>query len=398
MRILMIGPFAWAPKGTVSARAFLIGRALVQRGNQVTILMPPYDNPQHSGFEWSRDGVRLINMAIRSRGDSPQAKLTVPLAMARRAVQWKPDLVHVFKPLGYAGLTGLYLRVFWPRMSLVLDSDDWEGRGGWADVNPYPRLWRWFFTWQEGWLARHADVVTVASRTLETQMWGFGLRRERVFYLPNGPDPLFRGRRISRDVQRSLRQTLGVGDSPLAVYVGHISYGSEVNLILEALPMVVRAMPDIRVVIIGSGDGIPLLQEEARHSDLRDHLVFTGWVDPRETPVYLATADLALYPYRDTLVNRAKSPSKITAYMAAGKPIVASAVGENVEYLDGGRAGLLVEPGDARAFAEGMIALLSDPERATALGRRAERRIWERYDWARQVVRVEEAYRVAVES
>ena len=127
MRVLMIGPFAWAPKGTVSARAFLIGRALVQRGHQVSILMPPYDNPKHGGFECSRDGVQLVNMAIPSWGDSPQARLTVPLAMARRAIRCKPDLVHVFKPLGYAGLAGFYLRVFWPRLSLVLDSDDWEG-------------------------------------------------------------------------------------------------------------------------------------------------------------------------------------------------------------------------------------------------------------------------------
>jgi glycosyltransferase involved in cell wall biosynthesis len=396
MRIVMIGPFAWAPKGTVSARAFFIGRALVERGHQVTILMPPYNNPPHAGWEWARDGVRLINMPMPSWGDSLQARLIVPLAMARRAVGLKPDLVHVFKPLGYAGLAGMYLRLFWPRLPLVLDSDDWEGRGGWADVNPYPRLWRWFFAWQEGWLARRADAVTVASRTLQTQMWGFGLPPERVFYLPNGPDRLFRAcRHVPADEQRRLRRELGVGDAPLAVYVGHISYGSEVNLVLEALPTVVEAAPDIRVVIIGSGDGVPALQEQARRAGLAERVIFTGWVDHQGVPLYLAAADLALYPYRDTLINRAKSPSKITAYMAMGKPIVASAVGENVEYLDGGRAGLLTAPGDPRAFAEGMVTLLRDPLRAAELGRRAEQRIWERYDWALQVREVEGAYRVA---
>jgi len=41
MRVVMIGPFAWAPKGTVRARAFFMGRALVERGHCVTILMPP---------------------------------------------------------------------------------------------------------------------------------------------------------------------------------------------------------------------------------------------------------------------------------------------------------------------------------------------------------------------
>lgn len=393
----MIGPFAWAPKGTVSARAFLLGRALVERGHQVTILIPPYDNPRHAGWEWQQDGVRLVNMSMPSWGDSVRARLIVPPTMARRAIRVKPDLVHVFKPLGYAGLTGLYLCLFWRHLPLVLDSDDWEGRGGWADVNPYPRLWRWFFAWQEGWLTRHADVVTVASRTLESRMWSFGLRPECVFYLPNGPSPFFREhRQVPVEAQVGLRGALGVGDAPLALYIGHVSYGSEVNLLLEALPMVIEVFPDIRIVIMGSGDGIPVLQEQAQRAGLAERLIFTGWVDQQETPVYLAAADLALYPYRDTLINRSKSPSKITTYMAMGKPIVASAVGENVEYLDGGRAGLLVEPGNAQAFSEGMIALLRDPALAAKLGQRAERRVWECYDWAHQVVRVEKAYQTAI--
>jgi glycosyltransferase involved in cell wall biosynthesis len=78
--------------------------------------------------------------------------------------------------------------------------------------------------------------------------------------------------------------------------------------------------------------------------------------------------------------------------MAMGKPIVASAVGENVAYLDGGRAGLLVKPGDAAAFARGMLSLLKDPARAAELGRRAGQRVWTCYAWSRQVARLEQAY------
>ena len=398
MRIVMIGPFAWAPKGTVSARAFLIGRALVERGHQVTILMAPYDNPAHAGHDWACEGVCLMNMPMPSWGDSMQARLTVPLATARRARRLEPDIVHVFKPLGYAGLTGSYLGVFNPRLPLVLDSDDWEGRGGWADVNPYPRLWRWFFTWQERWLARHAHMVTVASRVLQTQMWSFGLRPERVLYVPNGPHHLFRRRRqVPLEAQTALRQVLGVNDSPLAIYVGHISYGTEVDIVVEALPEVVEVIPELRVVMIGAGDGLVALQELIGRAGLLDRFLFVGRVDERQIPAYLAIANLALYPHRDSLVNRAKSPSKITAYMAMGRAIVASAVGECVEYLDGGRAGILVEPGDARAFADGMIKVLRDPERALELGLRAEKRIWERYDWSRQVIEVERAYELAIQ-
>jgi glycosyltransferase involved in cell wall biosynthesis len=200
---------------------------------------------------------------------------------------------------------------------------------------------------------------------------------------------------VPREAQSELRRKLGIGAGPLALYMGHISYGSELSLMIDALLKVIAAVPDLRVVIIGSGEGVEGLREQTQRLGVADHVIFAGWVDPQQTPVYLAAADLALFPHRDSLVNRAKSPSKITAYMAMGKAIVASAVGEAVEYLDGGRAGLLVEPGDAGAFAEGMSTLLRNPARAAELGGRAERRVWERYDWGRQVMRVEQVYRIA---
>jgi glycosyltransferase involved in cell wall biosynthesis len=79
-----------------------------------------------------------------------------------------------------------------------------------------------------------------------------------------------------------------------------------------------------------------------------------------------------------------------------GKPIVAGAVGEVVDYLDGGHAGLLVAPDDPSAFALGVISLLRDPALASELGRRAKERVWQNYDWARQVIRVEAAYGRAI--
>src|SRR5574340_1225409 len=163
----MIGPFAFTPKGTVSVRAFFAARALVKRGHRVTLLMPPYDNLADSGREWVQDGVRLINMVIRRV--TPATPITVGWGLARRAQAMQPDVIHVFNPIGYSGLAGHFLSES-SRTPLVLDHDDWEGRGGWADVNPYPPLWRWFFIRQEADMIRRARAITVASRTLQTQV------------------------------------------------------------------------------------------------------------------------------------------------------------------------------------------------------------------------------------
>jgi glycosyltransferase involved in cell wall biosynthesis len=395
MNIVMIGPFAFKPKGTVSARAFFIGRALVKRGHQVTVLMPPYDNLADSGRHWEREGVWLENM--RMRRNDLWHQLSVPLRMARRAVQLDPDVVHVFKPIGYSGLTGAYLRCF-SRRPRVLDTDDWEGIGGWSDVNPYPPMWKRFFAWQEQWLARHAAAVTVVSRTLQTQVWGWGVDPARVFYLPNGPDAHLRSLADVNEEQREqVRARLEVGSAPFALYLGHIPYGTDLDLALDALALIRDRMPEARLVIAGVGDGLPGLQEHAQAIGVADRVLFPGWVEHDEAYLYLAAADAAINPYRDTLINRSKCAGKVIAAMAMGKAVITSRVGENLEYIEHGRSGLLTEPGNADELARALQALLSNRTWATELGGNAQQRIWEKYDWDARMALVEQVYQTALE-
>ena len=71
------------------------------------------------------------------------------------------------------------------RVRLVMDTDDWEGAGGWNDVAPYSRWQKRFFAWQERWGMTHCHRLTVASRAL--QAWAQGMPASQVIYLPNGP-------------------------------------------------------------------------------------------------------------------------------------------------------------------------------------------------------------------
>jgi glycosyltransferase involved in cell wall biosynthesis len=395
MNVVMIGPFAFKPKGTVSVRAFFVARALAERGHQVTILMPPYDNLDDSGRIWEQDGVRLENMRIR-RNDAWH-QLVVPLRMARRAARLEPTVVHVFKPIGYSGLAGIYLR--WvSRIPLVLDTDDWEGTGGWNDVNPYPALWKRLFDWQERWLARHADAVTVVSRTLEDQVRGFGVDPEHVIYLPNGPDSRLRGQADVTDAQKqAVRARLGVYEAPFALYLGHIPHGTDLDLALDALARTADRLPEARLVIAGVGDGVGHLRAHAQAIGVADRTLFPGWIEHDQAHLYVAAADAIVNPYRDTLINRSKCAGKVVTAMAMGKAVITSRLGQNLEYIEDGRSGLLTAPGDAEELAGALVAALSDRAWSAELGRNARQRIWERFDWASRAGEVERAYQIALE-
>lgn len=390
----MLGPFAFRPKGTVSARAFPMAQALVKRGHQVTVLMVPYDQPQDSGRCWERAGVRLENLPV-VRNDLT-AQLGAPITLARRAARLAPDLVHVFKPIGYSGLAGQYLRAL-SRLPVVVDSDDWEGRGGWADVNPYPPSWRRFFNWQEPWLLRRAGAVTVASRTLQTQAWGLGIDPGRVFHLPNGPDPSLRGYPgLAGPNRAEIRKRLGVGGAPLALYLGHIPHGTDLDLAIDAFALLHTRVPEARLVIAGSGDGLAGLRRHADAAGAAGLVLFPGWIDQGLAADYVAAADVIVNPYRDTLINRAKCAGKVVLAMALGKAVVTSRLGENIEYIEDGRSGILTESASVPELAAALETLLKDQALAAALGCQARDRIWSRYDWDVQVVGIEKAYQAAL--
>ena len=394
LKIVMIGPFAFEPKGTVSVRAFFIARALAKRGHDVTILMPPYDNLTDSGRTWEQDGVRLENMVIR-RNDALH-QIVVPARMARRAATMEPDIIHIFKPIGYSGLAGIYLRRF-SRRTLVLDTDDWEGTGGWNDVNPYPVLWKRLFDWQERWMPRQAGAVTVVSRTLQDQVIGFGVSSERVVYLPNGPDARLRQQpEVGEDQIEAVRARLGVDDAPLAMYLGNIPLGTDLDLALDALPSIRDRMPGVRLVIAGVGEGLPGLQARARRLGIGDAVVFPGWIEPEQAHVYVASSDAIVNPYRDSLINRSKCAGKLILAMAMGRAVVTSRLGQNLEYIEDGHSGVLTEPGDAADLAQGLLSVLSDRERAAELGSNARHRVWEEFDWDARVGEVERAYQIAM--
>jgi glycosyltransferase involved in cell wall biosynthesis len=352
MNVVMIGPFGLQPKGTMSARALPMAKALVARGHAVTLLIPPWDHPADAGREWEEDGVRIVNVPLPLR--LPLFfHLALALRLVRRALTLHPDVVHCFKPKAYAGLAHFVLwwlrRLHLADLRLVVDEDDWEQ--AWNDLAPYSHAQRRVFAWQEHWGLTHADAVVVASRELARLVEGIGVPRDRIFYVPNGIRPL-----------------AGDGHHPQE--------------------------PRAKLLIVGEG----LFSEESDLDDLltdaglAGHAVFTSWVEFERLPDYFAAADVAIFPYDDTLLNRTKCSAKLTDLLTAGLPVVANAVGQNAEYIADGASGLLVPPGDDAAFAGAVLRLLADADLRSRLGAAAARRMREGFDWQHLAAEVEKAY------
>ncbi len=386
MRLVFVGPFGMRPRGTMAVRALPLAKALVRRGHRVTMLLPPWQNPEDAGRTWEEEGVRIENLKL-PRGLPGYFHLRLTAALVHRTRALRPDVVHLFKPKAYAGLTHFALAHLPRPPRLVVDSDDWEGRGGWNALAPYPAPLRAFFAWQERWGMRHADALTVASRALQTLAWAQGVAPERLHYLPNGvawSGPVVVPAAHARPT--------------LLLYTRFFEF--DLARLWRILAAVKAALPDLQLRLVGRG----LFGEEARLREMARRagwriapdgdLVDLGWVEPARLPEAFAQADVALYPFDDTLVNRTKCPVKLLDLLAAGMPVVAEAVGEIREMIRTGESGLLVPPGDEAAFAEALLALLRDAPRRRALGRAAAEDVRRRFTWDRLAATAERAYAV----
>jgi glycosyltransferase involved in cell wall biosynthesis len=138
------------------------------------------------------------------------------------------------------------------------------------------------------------------------------------------------------------------------------------EVLLDALPAILAAHPEVQVTIAGPGD------PPARLAAVNGSAQWLGWLDAEAKARALREADIFLLPSTSEGL-----PVALLEAMAYGKPIVATRVGGIPDVLADGSEGVLVPPGDVPALAEAVTTLVGDPDRAWSLGRAAKARVAE---------------------
>lgn len=403
----MVAPFGMSPKMTVTARMLPMARALAKRDHQVTVVIPPWDSIRDSGVKTESAGVDIVNIGIPMAGEqlpSPFRQfagglrwlfgwLLIAWRLWRETLASKPQIVYVFKPIGYSGLvaqaTWIMKKMRCLKVQLVMDSDDWEGAGGWNERLQYSRVQKFVRERQEKWGLRHCDALTLASRTLESLAWSLGIPAKKIHYVPNGvPDYFWAS---LEQVKAVPPDTARLREPTVLVYTRFTE--CTVERILNIIKKISRELPEARFLVVGEGfqrESVAL-RKRASETKLHEKIIATGWV-PRDMLVrYFAMADVAIYPCDDSLINRAKSHVKLLELMAAGKAIVADSVGEIAEMITPRESGALVSPSQSEDLARMAVELLEKSELRSRLGETAMARAQEHYDWDKLATRVESA-------
>ena len=359
-------------------------RALADLGHEVAIVTcGPPDGKQALEEElhaviwpaplspWNRalaQSFRAANLAIgRTPRRNPDAvrvlhNLTFFKAATRAAKQLSPDFIYERYSLWAMAGLGLARKCSIPLVLEVNAPFAYEQQHYRAGVT-CPPLARWV----ERMIWRKAHLVVPVSESLHSQLRTARVKPERIHVLPNAVNT----RLFHLGLDGSpVRQGLNLEGRFVIGFVGTFKRWHGVDLLLSAFRELHRADPSIHLLLVGDGPLRSQFEKEVQNAGLIQAVTFAGALGHEDVPQYVAAMDVAVAPY-PALDNFYFSPLKLFEYMAAGRPVIASRVGQVAEVVVDGVTGLLFAPGDLTDLVRCIARLRNNPALCKELGQNA---------------------------
>lgn len=238
-----------------------------------------------------------------------------------------------------------------------------------------------------------AQAVTVICEGLRADIIGRGIPADNVTVIPNAVD--VQKFRYGGEADPSLCAELGFEGKIVLGFIGSFYAYEGLPLLLEALPTIIQACPDVRLLLVGGGPQESQLKVLAEQLGLGDRVLFPGRVPHDMVQKYYDQVDVLVYPRYSMRLTELVTPLKPLEAMAQGRLVVASDVGGHRELIEDGKTGLLFRAGDRDDLASKVIDLLSRADAWPAMRQAGRAFVEHERTWAASVNRYAEVYRLA---
>ena len=395
MRVVLLTHYFHPEVGAPQTRLLELAEGLSARGHDVTVVtgFPNYPDgvvqAPYRGrrFQVERLGeLRIVRTAVypapnRGVGRRLLNHLSFALSSIVGAARaGRADVVIVETPPLFTAAAGVVVAALGRAPLLLNVADLWPDAAIQFGALRHPGAIRAARALEE-FVYRHAGVIAVPTPGLERTLVKRGQGAERLIVVPHGVDPA----RFPLD-----------GDArPVpgrVVYCGTIGMGHSVGTVIEAARLLEQADGGYEFLIVGDGAERAELEARARGLGLRS-VTFAGRLPRTRLPELLASADVAVASQRDAPFLADALSTKVLEYMAAARPVVASASGWTAEVITRADAGVVCPPEEPAALAEAVARITADPERARAMGLNGRRYVEANLTRAVGIERLERALR-----
>lgn len=243
--------------------------------------------------------------------------------------------------------------------------------------------------WADTLLKGSVKIIT-NSRFSQKEFLDYGFSPERCPIILPAVDPdIF----TPGEPLENLREKWGLYGKKTLLTVARISARKGHDLVLRALPRIMKIHPDVIYLIVGKGDDRSRLEKLADELGIKDKVAFCGFVPDRELPDYYRLCDVYVMPNREIFHSTDSIEGFGISFVEASsceKPVIGGRSGGAVEAVEDGVSGWLVDPDNTDELADKVIEILSDEQLRTRIGRQGRQRVLEKMTWEGRAIKLME--------
>jgi len=236
---------------------------------------------------------------------------------------------------------------------------------------------------------RRSNAVLVQSPELKRVVNQQGcIESEKMFIFPNGVDTSAFRPGIESE---SLRKELRLEGKTVLLYLGGLYKYRHPELLIKALPNVIRDTKNLRTLFVGRGPEEPALSALAKRLGVSDYVGFIGSVKYSLVPRFISLADVTVGPLTVTRYPSiyGATPRTVAEYMACAKPVVVTRGAVSESTIIDGYNGMVVEPADVEGLSEMVVNLIEDIGLSRRIGQNAREHIEKTCSWKVLIARLE---------
>jgi PEP-CTERM/exosortase A-associated glycosyltransferase len=206
---------------------------------------------------------------------------------------------------------------------------------------------------------QRADHVFTICEGLRADIVARGVPSSKVTVIPNAVNVA--AFNLASPPDPTLQAQLQLTGCTVIGFVGSFYAYEGLDLLIAALPDLLKARPDVKVLLVGGGVQEANLRSQAQQLGVADKVVFSGRVPHQDVHRYYDLINVLAYPRHPMRLTELVTPLKPLEAMAQGQLFVASDVGGHKELVEHNKTGVLFKAGSADALAASLLGLLNNP-------------------------------------
>lgn len=359
---MLVNEFPPLPVGGAETQAERLATYLAQRKWPVWVITRHAENlPRHE----VRENVRIIRPFTAGTGKFRTITFFLSTIIVLWRLRHKYKLLHAHLAFAPALVGVLIGRLLNRKVIVKLGG---SGTSGDISVSLNTLRGRIRLAAFRNW----ASVVITLSSAMKQEAIAAGFREEQIKSMSNGVDAQAF---ISDKPKSEIKKELGLSGNLVILFVGRLTPVKSLPTLVDALANMLPTFPNLHLLLVGEGPDQILLEKQVRELGIEAHITFAG--QQRNIKRYLNAAEIFVLPSKSEGISNA-----LLEAMSAGLACISTSIGGGDEVLDGGKCGLLVQPGDVRAWTQAITELAIDPGRRKQLGEAARQRILDHYDFS----------------